>query len=217
MSRRSPYKKPDHFTVEAKKAGYPARSVFKLEEIDQRVKLLRPGMRVLDLGAAPGSWALYASQRIGPKGKLLAIDRNPLTVGLPTHAQFSQGDALLLTNETLSVFAPYDVVLSDMAPNTSGNRSADQARSFELFMRALEVAARLTQVGGSFVGKIFMGEDLPLARTELRKHFGSEKLIRPEGTRSVSYELFLVGLGRRGEGSVTPAATPRGRPDDENA
>jgi 23S rRNA (uridine2552-2'-O)-methyltransferase len=199
MTRRSPYKGPDRFTVEAKKAGYPARSVFKLEEIDRRMRLLKGGMHVLDLGAAPGSWALYASQRIGRGGKLLAVDKNPLSVTLPPQARFERGDALELANEALAVFAPYDVVLSDMAPNTTGNRSADQARSFELFMRALEVAATLTKVGATFVGKIFMGEDLPLARVELRKHFESERLIRPEGTRSMSYELFLVGSGRRGD------------------
>ena len=197
MSRRSPYKKPDHFTVEAKRAGYPARSVFKLEEIDRRVRLLRPGMRVLDLGAAPGSWTLYACQRVGPQGRVLAVDKSVIGIPLPAHARFDQGDALELENETLSVFAPYDVVLSDMAPNTTGNRSADQAKSFELFMRALQVAATLTKVGGSFVGKIFMGEDLALARKTLREHFATEKLIRPEGTRSVSYELFLIGLTRR--------------------
>jgi 23S rRNA (uridine2552-2'-O)-methyltransferase len=200
VSRRSPYKKPDHFTVEAKRAGYPARSVFKLEEIDRRVRLLRPGMRVLDLGATPGSWSLYVCQRIGAQGKLLAIDRNPIEITLPPQGRSELGDALAITNETLSAFAPYDVVLSDMAPNTTGNRAADQAKSFELFMRALGVAATLTKVGGSFVGKIFMGEDLPLARQTLRQHFETEKLIRPEGTRSVSYELFLIGLGRSGPG-----------------
>jgi 23S rRNA (uridine2552-2'-O)-methyltransferase len=197
MARKSPYKKPDHFTVEAKKAGYPARSVFKLEEIDRRVQLLRGGMRVLDLGAAPGSWTLYACQRVGPQGRVLAVDKSLIGIPLPANARFDQGDALELGSDTLSVFAPYDVVLSDMAPNTTGNRSADQAKSFELFMRALQVAATLTKVGGSFVGKIFMGEDLPLARKTLREHFETEKLIRPEGTRSVSYELFLIGLGRR--------------------
>ncbi len=93
--------------------------------------------------------------------------------------------------------APYDVVLSDMAPRTTGNTFVDQARSHELFMRALAVAVSLAKVGGSFVGKIFMGDDLPLARAELKKHFSEERMMRPEGTRSVSFELFVVGLGRR--------------------
>ena len=86
-----------------------------------------------------------------------------------------------------------------MAPQTTGNRLGDQTRSFELFMRALAVAATLTKVGGSFVGKIFMGEDLPLAKAELKKIFVKERMIRPEGTRSVSYETFAIGLDRRPE------------------
>ena len=206
MPRKNPYAKPDHFTQKAKDAGFPARSVYKLEEIDRRVRLLRGGMRVLDLGAAPGSWALYAAQKIGPSGKLLAVDLQPLRVALPPNATFVLGDALTIPTSsarasaaegapaTLALHAPYDVVLSDMAPNTTGNRFADQARSFELFMRALAVASTLTKVGGSFVGKIFMSEDLPKARAELREHFAEERLIRPEGTRSVSYELFVVGM-----------------------
>jgi 23S rRNA (uridine2552-2'-O)-methyltransferase len=198
MAKKSnPYKGADRFTKQAKDAGYPARSVYKLEEIDRRVRLLRSGMHVLDLGASPGSWSLYAAQKIGPSGKILAMDLKPLETALPPQCTFLIGDALALTDEQLGTHAPYDVVLSDMAPSTTGNRLGDQTRSFELFMRALAVAARLVKPGGAFVGKIFMGEDLPLARAELRKHFASERLIRPEGTRSVSYEIFIVGTERR--------------------
>lgn len=196
--KKNPYAKPDRFTRAAKDAGFPARSVFKLEEIDRRTRLLRPGQRVLDLGATPGSWSMYAARKIGPSGKLLAVDLEPLGATLPPNAVFVQGDALSLDNATLARFAPYDVVLSDMAPRTTGNRVTDQARSFELFMRALAVAATLGAPGGSFVGKIFMSDDLPAARAELRKHYATERLIRPEGTRSVSTELFVVGLEKRG-------------------
>lgn len=200
MPRKSPdatYKKPDRFTRDAKKAGYPARSVFKLEEIDRRARILRPGMHVLDLGAAPGSWSMYAAQKIGRNGKLLAIDLEPLEIALPPYGTFVQGDAFDIASNIHQAYAPYDVVLSDMAPRTTGNRLGDQTRSYELFMRALEVASQTLKKGGSFVGKIFMGEDLPLARAETRKIFEHERLIRPEGTRSVSYEIFVIGLGRR--------------------
>jgi len=197
MARKNPYAKPDRFTRAAKEAGYPARSVFKLEEIDHRTRLLRGGQRVLDLGATPGSWSMYAAKKIGPGGKLLAVDLEPLPGALPPHAVFVQGDALSLTNDDLARFAPYDVVLSDMAPRTTGNRVTDQARSFDLFMRALSVAATLGAKGGAFVGKIFMSDDLPAARAELRKHYATERLIRPEGTRSVSYEIFVVGQEKR--------------------
>jgi 23S rRNA (uridine2552-2'-O)-methyltransferase len=197
MARKNPYAKPDRFTRAAKEAGYPARSVFKLEEIDRRTRLLRGGQRVLDLGAAPGSWSMYAGKKIGPGGKLLAVDLEPLSATLPPNAIFVQGDALSLNSDDLAAFAPYDVVLSDMAPRTTGNRVTDQSRSFDLFMRALAVAGTLGARGGAFVGKIFMSDDLPLARTELRKHYAQERLIRPEGTRAVSMEIFVVGLEKR--------------------
>jgi 23S rRNA (uridine2552-2'-O)-methyltransferase len=197
MSRKNPYAKPDRFTRAAKQAGFPARSVFKLEEIDRRTRLLRGGARVLDLGASPGSWAMYAAQKIGASGRLVAVDLEPLAVALPQNAVFVQGDALSLPNDDLARFAPYHVVLSDMAPKTIGSRVTDQARSFELFMRALAVAASLGAPGGSFVGKIFMSGDLPAARAELRRHYESERLLRPEGTRSASMEIYVVGLGKR--------------------
>jgi len=194
---KNPYARADHFSVEAKKQGYPARSVFKLEEIDRRIRLLRPGMHVLDLGAAPGSWMLYTAQKIGRNGKLLAVDLSEISVPIPENATFVQGDALSLENEALAMYAPYDLVLSDMAPSTTGNRLGDQTRSFELFMRALAVAEKLVKPGGGFVGKIFMGEDFALAKKDVKRVFDEERAFKPEGTRASSYELFLVGLGRK--------------------
>ncbi|MDB5215966.1 MAG: Cell division protein FtsJ / Ribosomal large subunit methyltransferase [Myxococcaceae bacterium] len=201
---KNPYKGADRFTVAAKQQGYPARSVFKLEEIDRRIRLLRQGMHVLDLGAAPGSWMLYTAQKIGGNGKLLAVDLQEIGIPIPQNATFLQGDALSLENETLEMYAPYDVVLSDMAPNTTGNRMGDQTRSFELFMRALAVAEKLAKPGGAFVGKIFMGEDFTIAKKAVKRVFGEERAIKPEGTRTNSYELFLIGLGKK---AVIPPAT----------
>jgi 23S rRNA (uridine2552-2'-O)-methyltransferase len=186
----------DARTRAAKKAGFPSRSVFKLEEIDRRCGLFRAGMRVLDLGAAPGSWSLYVAQRIGPTGRLLAVDLAPLAAPLPPNATFLCGDVLSLEDTLMAMCAPYDVVISDMAPNTTGSRPTDQARSYELFMRALGVAATLGAPGGAFVGKIFMSDDLPLARAELRRHYTTERLIRPQGTRAVSTEIFAVASGK---------------------
>lgn len=194
---KNPYRRPDAFTKAAKAQGYPARSVFKLEEIDRRVRLLRKGQRVLDLGAAPGSWSMYAAQKIGPGGKLLAVDLSPIAGSVGANATIKQGDALSLANDDLALFAPYDVVLSDMAPSTTGSKLADQARSFELFMRAVAIAGALCAPGGSFVGKIFMSDDFQPARDALRDLFDDVRTIRPEGTRSSSVEVFLVGLGRK--------------------
>ena len=194
-AQRNPYKKPDRFTVAAKKAGFPARSVFKLEEIDRRVRIFRPGMKVLDLGAAPGSWALYAAQRVGPKGRVLAIDLQPITVAMPPNAEARVGDAFAISS--LEEQGPFDVVLSDMAPSTTGVRFTDQSRSFDLFMQALAIAEASLAPGGTFVGKIFMGEDLPKARAKVRELFTKERLIRPETTRASSYELFVIGEKRK--------------------
>lgn len=202
-AKSNPYRRPDAFTQAAKARGYPARSVFKLEEIDRRVRLLKKGQRVLDLGAAPGSWSMYAAERIGPSGKLLSIDLSPITAVVSPNARVVQGDALALSNEDLATFAPYDVVLSDMAPSTTGNRDADQWRSFELFMRAVEVAKALGAKGSAFVGKIFMSSDFPKAKEAVRLAYDEVRTIRPEGTRTSSYEVFVVGLGRK------EAPTPR--------
>jgi 23S rRNA (uridine2552-2'-O)-methyltransferase len=196
------YKRPDHFTKAAKAQGFPARSIFKLEEIDRRVGLLKQGQRVLDLGCAPGSWSLYACTRIGDRGRLLSVDLQPIAQVLPKNATFIQGDALALSRDTLAASAPYDVVLSDMAPKTTGNRQQDQARSFNLFSFAVDMAEALGGKGSSFVGKIFMGPDFEEARKRLRLLFDEVRVLRPETVRSSSFEIFLVGLGKRAAPAV---------------
>ena len=194
------YEKPDARTKAAKAQGFPARSVFKLEEIDRRVKLLRAGQKVLDLGAAPGSWSLYASQRIGPSGRVLAIDLQEIRQAFPPNVRVARGDALTIETAELSAFAPYDVVLSDMAPNTSGSKVRDQAGSLELCLRALDVALALGKVGSHFVAKIFMSGDFQVARKIAGERYEKCQVIRPEGTRQQSTEVFIVGLGAKGGG-----------------
>lgn len=189
------YEKPDARTKAAKAQGFPARSVFKLEEIDRRVKLLRGGQKVLDLGAAPGSWSLYASQKVGPGGRVLAIDLQEIRQGFPPNVKVAQGDALTIENAALSEFAPYDVVLSDMAPNTSGSKIRDQSGSLELCLRALDVALALGKPGSHFVAKIFMSGDFQIARKLAGERYEKCQVIRPEGTRAQSTEVFIVGLG----------------------
>lgn len=199
MNQSNPYKKADRFTEAAKKAGYPARSVYKLEEIDRRTRILRRGQSVVDLGAAPGSWSKYVSEKIGEKGRLLAIDRQELRTTLPAWCTFVEADCFELDGAHYTEFGPFDVVLSDMAPNTSGNRFSDQAKSTELFLHAVEVARVHGAPGSSFVGKIFMGEDFPAARAEVRKLYEEERLIRPESTRQISFEIFVIGLRKRAQ------------------
>jgi 23S rRNA (uridine2552-2'-O)-methyltransferase len=193
------YEKPDARTKAAKAQGFPARSVFKLEEIDRRVKLLRGGQKVLDLGAAPGSWSLYASQKVGPGGRVLAIDLYEIRQAFPSNVTVAQGDALTVESAVLSTFAPYDVVLSDMAPNTSGSKVRDQAGSLELCLRDLDVALALGKVGSHFVAKIFMSGDFQVARKLAGERYEKCQVIRPEGTRQQSTEVFIVGLGLRAQ------------------
>lgn len=183
--------------MEARAKGYPARSVFKLQEIDRRMRLLKAGQNVLDLGAAPGSWTLYASERVGVAGHVYAIDIKPIQQAFGANVQVLEGDALSLESEVLAAHAPYDVVLSDMAPNTSGSKFQDQARSTELFLRALDVAVAFGKGGSHFVAKIFMSGDYKAAELKVRAAYETVRTIRPEGTRQVSSEVFVVGMGKK--------------------
>ena len=187
----------DHWGHRARKEGFAARSVYKLEEIDRRARILRPGARVLDLGAYPGSWTAYAAQRVGERGRVLGVDLQEFRGTLPPHAEIRTGDVLSLELEKELGPGSFDVVVSDMAPSTTGHRFTDQARSHRLFMRALEIARAVLVPGGHFVGKIFQGEDFELARAALRDAFEEVRIIKPPASRTESYETFLVGLRRR--------------------
>lgn len=187
----------DHFGERAKREGYPARSVYKLQEIDRRAQLLRRGHRVLDLGAAPGSWTQYAAQRVAREGKVVSIDLNPARIALPAHVTFQVRDIFQLDARAELGEGCFDVVLSDMAPHTSGQRHRDQFGSYELYMRALEIAGQVLVPSGSFVGKIFQGPELEQAREATRACFDAVRIIKPEASRSESFEVFLVGLGAK--------------------
>jgi len=150
---------------------------------------------VLDLGASPGSWTLYAAERVGQAGRVLGIDLEGSDVALPPHAEIRALDAFEV--DPVSLGGPFDLVISDMAPKTSGQRHADQYRSYELVMRALDLAKAVLVPGGAFIAKIFQGAEFEQARDALRAVFEKVRTIRPEATRDESYEVFLVGLGFR--------------------
>ncbi len=196
MPRRRPQ---DHYGERARKEGYPARSVFKLQQIDKRFRLFRSGQRVLDLGAAPGSWSLYAAERVGPRGRVVGVDRQAITVAAPPQVRFVQLEVEALSPDTLQETGLFDLVLSDMAPHTSGQRHRDQYLSFELYMQALRVADALLTPGGHFIGKIFQGPELEQARAATTRLLGQARLVKPDASRSESFEIFLVG-GPRGQG-----------------
>jgi 23S rRNA (uridine2552-2'-O)-methyltransferase len=187
----------DVFHRRAKQQGFVARSVFKLEEIDQKYKLLRRGGRVLDLGCKPGSWLQYAATIVGADGTLVGIDRTPLDKPI-AGARLLVGDVFAVSPDELrGDLSGFDVVLSDMAPDTSGVRSLDQARSEGLFERALEIAELTLVKGGHFVGKLFQGPDWQRLLKRAREGFGEVRTMKPAGSRKESIEQYVIAKDRR--------------------
>jgi 23S rRNA (uridine2552-2'-O)-methyltransferase len=185
----------DAFFRKARSEGFVARSIYKLEEIDRRHHLLRPGMRVLDLGCRPGSWMQYACSVVGSHGKVVGVDRYPLPKPVPG-AQVLVGDIYVLTDQELLAGLPaYDVVMSDMAPDTTGIRATDQARSAALVEEALGRAERLLAPLGAFVAKVFQSPDVAKIRTRMGTRFSDVRLFKPDSCRGESTELYLVGKG----------------------
>lgn len=151
----------DHYTRRAKKEKYPARSVYKLEEIQQKFRILGKGDRVLDLGCAPGSWLLFAAKQTGSSGQVIGIDLQKLSIDLPPHAQAIQADVTDPETGWVELAGgKFDVVISDMAPATTGNKVVDTARSFDLCRAALDVALKVLKPGETWFAKFFKGRTL---------------------------------------------------------
>jgi len=192
----------DHYFKRAKAENYPARSVYKLQELDAKFALLKPGLKVLDLGAAPGSWTLFAAKKVGPAGFVLALDIQSTEQEFPENVRFLVHDAFEDTPELLALMEPllpFDFVMSDMAPRTTGVKFTDQARSVELCERARDVALRRLKAGGNFVAKIFEGPDAKGFQESLRPYFEKVRGFKPKSSRAESKETFILGLGFRAE------------------
>ena len=190
-----PRHRHDAYFRKARAQGFAARSVFKLEEIDRKLHLLRKGQRVLDLGCRPGSWLQYAVAAVGRAGAVVGIDRAPLPAPI-AGARAIVGDLFVTPDaELLGDLTAFDVVLSDMAPDTTGIRATDQARSAALFEEALARAERLLAPTGAFVGKIFQGPDLPALRRRMAARFAEVKIVKPDSSRAQSMEIYLAGKG----------------------
>jgi 23S rRNA (uridine2552-2'-O)-methyltransferase len=184
--------------VRAKRESFAARAIYKLEELDRSFRLLGPGRHVLDLGCWPGSWLQYASQRVGDHGVVVGIDLKPVTLALPGHVETMTADVHTLDPAVLiGRWPPFDVVLSDMAPHTTGDRRSDQWRSEELFLRALAVSVEVLRPGGHFAAKVFQGERFRELIDLVRARFQSCKPVRPQATRAQSSEQYVIGRGLR--------------------
>lgn len=197
MSKGS-YNKKDFYHQKAKEEGFLARSAYKLQELQKKFKLMKSGSRVLDLGAAPGAWVQVALPLVGATGKVVGVDLEKIEAKtIPAvNFRFHHGDAFKLKPEDLPE-GPFDVVLSDMAPKTSGIRVRDQALSAALCLHALETAKLHLKRGGSLVVKLFEGEDAETVAKEIGRHFAQLKHFRPDSTRSESKEIYLVATGKK--------------------
>jgi len=214
------YSKPDHWSIKAQKEGYPARSVYKLKEMDEKfglVKSARSAFRVLDLGAAPGSWSLYILRKLPlkadaleasgakpPKPLLVSIDLAPLSrqydEGLFDRPDFLflQGDFTLgEIRETVVSHGPYNLVVSDAAPFTTGNRSVDTLRSLDLAETALRYAETTLAKGGNLAIKVFQGGDTGKLLKAIRGLFETGKSFKPQACRAESFETYYLGLGKK--------------------
>lgn len=185
----------DHFFKKAKKEGYLARSAYKLDEIQKKYKLIRSGQNVLDLGCAPGAWCQVALKIVGPKGLVEGIDLKPVTLSAP-NGHFFVKDVYELKPEDLKGY-PYDVIMSDMAPNTTGIMIRDQALSEELCRKVLEICEQFLKPGGNMVMKFFTGPGFKDLENDVKKRFNKVHMLRPEATRTQSKEIFIIGLGKK--------------------
>ncbi len=191
----------DHYSEQAKKERYPARSVYKLKQAQRKFRLIRKDDQVLDLGCSPGSWLLYAAELTGKHGKVLGIDLKPVTIKIPSQAETLKADILTIDRawiENENLANRFNVVLSDMAPATTGNKALDAARSFQLCQAALSIAEMVLKPGGSFICKIFQGEEFKEFSDTVRSRFKRHKIFKPHSSRKGSKEIFILGMGFRG-------------------
>jgi 23S rRNA (uridine2552-2'-O)-methyltransferase len=188
----------DYYFYKAKREHYAARSVYKLKEANEKYKFLHRRGVVLDLGCFPGSWLQYCAEVIGPQGFILGIDQQGLKSLPGPNAQSLQADVLALDPEEIKKNRDnFDVVLSDMAPQTSGVKIVDHTKSIELARAAFLIARGLLRTGGTLFVKVFQGEDLPMLKKEVEKAFAQVKLFKPKGSRPESKEVFILALNKR--------------------
>ena len=192
----------DYYYRKAKKDKYPARSVYKLEEIQRKYQLLRKGDSVLDLGCFPGSWSLYASEIVGPKGVVVGVDlqeadKAPRREGAEIHWICQDITAPQLIPQVRKIRSAFKVIISDIAPKTTGNRWADHQQSMRLVEHTLLLAETLLHEKGNYLCKVFQGEDLPRFVSDLKEQFTRVKTIKPESSRKESREIFVLGMGYR--------------------
>ena len=193
-------RKPDHYTEQARKEGFPARSVYKFDELQHRFGLVRRGDRVLDIGASPGSWTLRLLEITGKEGRVIALDRKELpelsragNTAVCICADITEPEQYELLNE----YAPFDTIVSDAAPNTSGHRTLDTARSAVIVESSLALTETMLRPGGNAAFKLFQGGDEQSILANARAMFEKARIVKPKACRDESFEVFLVCNGKK--------------------
>lgn len=189
----------DEYVLRAQREGWRSRAVYKLQELDEKYHLFKPGMTVVDLGAAPGAWSQYAVQKVGKKGRVVAMDILP--VEPIAGVDFLQGD--FRDDEVYARFlelvgnSPVDLVMSDIAPNISGMEAVDQPRAMYLVELAVEFAEQTLREGGTFLAKVFQGEGFDELVRGLRGRYSKVIVRKPKASRPRSREVYLLAAGRK--------------------
>lgn len=191
------YSKKDFYTRKAKEENYPARSVYKLKEINEKYRIFKHGDKVLDLGCAPGSWILYIAKEVGlpagrqgDKGRVVGIDIDNIKINLPKNAEFIKGDIM-----EIKIDGMFDVVVSDLAPHTTGIKFIDVEKSLELNYQVMEIVRKNLVSGGNFLCKMFEGEGTDEFFKKAKQYFKFIKIFRPKATRKGSREIYIVAMG----------------------
>jgi 23S rRNA (uridine2552-2'-O)-methyltransferase len=191
----------DYYFEKAKAQGFKARSVFKLQEIDQALKIIKSDSVILDLGCSPGSWLQYIATKIGPKGRALGVDLTPITETFHPNIKTHTGDCFELSDDLLKTYLgeqlSFDLILSDMAPKTTGIKHVDQIRSLVLAEQAFELALIYLKTAGHVVIKIFNSAEVSQLINIMKKEFKVVKQVRPKSIRTVSKEFYIVGLHKK--------------------
>ncbi len=184
----------DHYFYKAKDAGYVARSIYKLEEIDKKHRIISNGDIVIDFGCSPGSWLQYTSKKVGNKGFVLGVDLESVSISLPENVKVLKLDIFEVNTKVIEMNCnAVDVILSDMAPKTTGIRSVDSQRSLDLNLRVLQLAEEFLKPNGNILVKAFQGSKIDLLIHNYKKVFTNVKLCKPKSSRSESVEIFLLG------------------------
>ncbi len=190
----------DYYFKKAKKENYPARSVYKLEEAQKKYRFIKSGDTVLDFGCYPGSWSIYAARVVGPQGLVVGVDlQEAKKVSIAKAAEIIWFCDDIMSDDIIGnvqeIRKNFRIVLSDIAPRTSGNKWVDQQQSLNLARRVLELAASLLRKDGNFYVKVFEGEDFKEFVDSVRKSFKTVKIVKPKSSRSESPEVFVLGMG----------------------